>query len=129
MLYHAWNEQKENCPGLDSNQSHWHCAPMFYMPRGAHLSDIEKRNILAFRNCGVNVCDIARKIKIWKRIIYSILKCLGNYVKHKLKGKRESLSVRQNRLTACLVCVKKLTYKKIRRDLNLSGNSWAARSV
>lgn len=99
------------------------------MPRGLHLSDIEKGKILAFRSCRLSSRDIARKMNRSNTVVHNFLKNPSNYGNQKHSGRPESLSPRQKRLITSLACAKKLTSNEIHRNLSLPCSNRTIRNV
>lgn len=67
------------------------------MPRGLSLNDIEKGKILAFKEEGLTISEISRKINRSRRVIQNFLKNPDLYGKKKRRGRKRKLSSREER--------------------------------
>lgn len=99
------------------------------MPRGSYLSDIEKGKIIAFREEGVSIREISRRLERSDKAIRTFLKDPDNYGKNKKGGRKPKLSARDKRRIIANASNSMKTVNQIREDCGLNVSRWTVNRV
>lgn len=99
------------------------------MPKGTQLSDFEKGQIVAFRQCGLSGREISKRIKRSKTVVYNFLKNPEMYGMKKRTGRPEILTRREKRRIVRRACEKKETANEIRQNLSLPCSTRTVQNV
>jgi len=89
------------------------------MPLQAELSPKEKTQIETMVECGVKVCEIARRLKRHRNTIGNYIKNPGKYAQNNRKGAVPKVDARTKRHIRALATVKTMSCGQIKNELKL----------
>lgn len=89
------------------------------MPRATTLSDIEQARVLAYKESGVAICEIAAKLNRHRNTISNFVKSPDSYATIKRTGAKPKVDERAKREIRRLATRKNMSAAQIKRELSL----------